>query len=243
MAENGLRPIRDTLPSDIFVCSYPRSGVTWFQNLIAGVVHGIDPSIAHDSLVQDLVPDVDYKQSFKRYGPTAYFKSHWLPQKQYRRVVYLLRDGRDVMVSYYHFLTALRGRIDFRRLVQGDGLTPCQWHEHVEKWLANPFAAEMLVIRYEDLQADCVQQLQRFCAFAGLPRDPAFLRRVAEQAAFSKACEKERTQGWDNQSWPRDQAFVRRGAVGSHLDEMPPDVLSAFLQRARPALQRLCYSA
>ena len=44
MAEKGWKPIHDTSASDIFVCSYPRSGVTWFQNLIAGVVHGVDPA-------------------------------------------------------------------------------------------------------------------------------------------------------------------------------------------------------
>src|SRR5579862_3808690 len=109
MAENGLRPIGETEPSDIFVCGFPRSGHTWFQNLLAGVVFGANPEFAHDSLIQDLVPDVHYKRFYKRYGPNAYFKSHALPRKEYRRVVYLLRDGRDAMVSYYHFMIALRG--------------------------------------------------------------------------------------------------------------------------------------
>src|SRR5436305_13144121 len=111
MAENGLQPISETAASDIFVCSYPRSGNTWFQNRLAGVVHGVDPEFAHDSITQDLVPDVHYKRFYKRYGDVAYFKSHALPQKDYRRVVYLLRDGRDAMVSYYHFLKVLRGKI------------------------------------------------------------------------------------------------------------------------------------
>ena len=140
MAENGMRPISDIQPQDIIVCGFPRSGHTWFQNLLAGVVFGIDPELAHDSLIQDLVPDVHYKRCYKRYGPTAYFKSHALPQKEYRRVVYLLRDGRDVMVSYYHFLSALQGHVDFVKLVQTE-----RWHEHVEHWHANPQGADMLV--------------------------------------------------------------------------------------------------
>ena len=151
MSANGLLPIADTRPTDVFVCSYPRSGVTWFQNLLAGVAFGVDPEFTPDALIQDLVPDVHYKSHYKRYGPSAYFKSHALPQKQYRRVIYLLRDGRDVMVSYHHFLTALQGPLDFLKLVQGVGLSPCQWHEHVEQWLANPHGAEMIVVRYEDL--------------------------------------------------------------------------------------------
>ena len=179
MSINGLLPIHESLPRDVFVCSYPRSGATWFQNLLAGIVYGVDPEWAHDSLIQDLVPDVHYKQHFKRYGATAYFKSHDLPCARYRRVVYLVRDGRDVMVSYRHFLSALQGPIDFVQLVRGVGLSPCPWHEHVEAWLANPHGADMIVVRYEDLQETPVAALQRVCAFIGLERDATFLERLA----------------------------------------------------------------
>ena len=242
MAENGLRPIGETEPADIFVCGYPRSGHTWFQNLLAGVVFSVDPEFAHDSLIQDLVPDVHYKRFYKRYGSTAYLKSHTLPRKEYRRVVYLLRDGRDVMVSYFHFLSALRGRIDFLRLVQGEGLTPCYWHEHVERWTANPYQADLLVVKYEDLQESAVRELQRFCAFAGLERDEKFLGRIVQQASFTKARAKEVRQGWDNQDWPRDQPFIRRGQVGSWRDEMPADVLAAFMEKAGATLGRFGYN-
>jgi hypothetical protein len=241
MPENGLLPIGDTQPGDIFVCSYPRSGITWFQNLLAGVVHGVDPEFAHDSLIQDLVPDVHYKQFYKRYGPTGYFKSHALPQSGYRRVVYLLRDGRDVMVSYHHFLTALQGPLDFQRLVQGEGLMPCHWHEHVEQWSANPHGAALIVIKYEDLQAHPVRELQRFCDFAGVRRDEAHLAHIAKKASFPIARVKEQQQGWDNTNWPREHAFVRRGQVGSYKDEMPPAVLAAFVKRARGTLERFGY--
>ena len=241
MSENGLCSIHDTALSDIFVCAYPRSGNTWFQNLVAGVVHGVDPEFAHDSLIQDLVPGVNYKRFYKRYGPTAFFKSHELPQEKYRRVVYLLRDGRDAMVSYYHYLTVLNGRIDFLRLVKGKGLTPCFWHEHVQQWAANPFAAEMMVIKYEDLQSSLVRELRRFCDFAGLSRSDAHLEYIAAKASFSKARAKELQMGWDNKLWPREKAFIRRGVVGSYRDEMPPQVLAAFVEKAGPTLARFGY--
>jgi hypothetical protein len=241
MPENGLCPIEETLPSDIFISAYPRSGNTWFQNLVAGVVHGVDPEFAHDSLIQDLVPGVNYKRFYKRYGPMAYFKSHSLPQKNYRRVVYLLRDGRDAMVSYYHYLTALHGRVDFLRLVKGEGLTPCHWHEHIQQWAANPFGAQMMVIKFEDLKSSLVGELKRFCTFAGLERPDAHLEYIASKASFCNARAKELSMGWDNKLWPRDQPFIRRGVVGSYHDEMPPDVLTAFMEKAGPTLARFGY--
>ena len=39
-----------------------------------------------------------------------YFKSHHRPKAEYRRVVYLIRDGRDAMMSYYNFINQLHGR-------------------------------------------------------------------------------------------------------------------------------------
>ncbi len=242
MVGNGLSPIQETAKNDIFICGYPRSGHTWVQYLVAGAAFGLDPEMAHDSLVQDLVPDIAYKTHYKRYGPMAFFKSHALPTQKYRRVVYLLRHGCDVMVSYYHFLKALRGQVDFRGLINGKGLTPCHWHEHVEGWRQNPFGAEVLVVRYEDLKADALRELRRICAFAGIVRDDADLARIACQAQFAKAQSRERRLGWDNTGWPREHAFIRRGEVGSFRDEMSADVLKAFLTHAAPTLQRCGYS-
>jgi hypothetical protein len=152
-------------------------------------------------------------------------------------VVYLLRDGRDVMVSYYHFLTALEGRVDFMKLVQTE-----RWHEHVERWMDNPHQADLIVVRYEALQANPVSELKRFCAFAGLERSDAQLERVAGQASFAKAQAKEKRLGWDNQAWPRDRPFVRRGQVGSHRDEMPANVLAAVVNLGGATLRRFGYT-
>ena len=103
----GWQPIMATDPADVFIVAYPKSGITWLQNMVAATLYGLDPQRAPDSLVQELVPDVHYKQLYKRFRTPMVFKTHHLPRPEYRRVVYLLRDGRDVMVSYWHHLEAL----------------------------------------------------------------------------------------------------------------------------------------
>lgn len=101
-------PTSQTREDDIFVVSYPKSGATWLQNLISGLVHRVDPATTPDTVIQELVPDVHYKSEYQRcYGNRSFFKSHSLPDPQYRNVVYLLRDGRDAMVSYCHHMGAL----------------------------------------------------------------------------------------------------------------------------------------
>src|SRR4029077_15829333 len=145
---------------------YPKSGHTWMQYLLTGVVYGLNAEYTPSTLLQSLVPDVHACRYYRRYVEPMYFKSHYLPRPEYRRVVYLLRDGRDVMVSYWHYLRALgQPALDFTAAIGGAGLFPCKWHEHVEQWMANPFDAEVLLIRYEDLQTDAAGTLARFCAF------------------------------------------------------------------------------
>lgn len=239
----GWLPIAQTEPADVFIVAYPKSGITWFQSLVAGAVYGLDPEQAPDRLTQDLVPDVHYKSCYKRYRTPTFFKSHHLPRPEYRRVVYLLRDGRDVMVSYWHHLRALgRDDLDFREMIGGAGLFPCKWHEHVGQWTANPFGAEMLLIRYEDLHADAARELARFCEFVDEPRDAGELALVAAKCSFAAMRRREERFGWDNPAWPKDRPFVRRGITGSHRDEMPPDVQAAFLADAEPTLRRHGYN-
>ena len=241
--ETGLWSIRRTDPTDIFIAGYPKSGNTWMQNLVAGVVYSLDPECLPDTLILDLVPDVHFCRYYRRYQTPMYFKTHHLPRADYRRVINLLRDGRDVMVSYYHHLRALSGdAVDFSEIVRtGRHLAPSKWHDHVNAWRSNPFGAEILTVRYEDLLENPVKELHRVCDFAGIERSTEVLETVSRKSSFSKMREKEEKTGWANSSWPRSRFFVRRGEVGSFKDEMPKNVLSAFLAQAGDTLRACNY--
>ena len=240
----GLVPITEHDDNDIFIVGYPKSGNTWFQNLVSGVVYGTNPLYTPDSLVRELVPDVHKKRFYRRFMSPTFFKSHALPQPDYRRVIYLLRDGRDAMVSYYHYLNGWRGNeVDFMAMVtNGEGLIS-KWHDHVEAWLINPYDAEMLVIKYEDMKIDTVQELQRFCRFAGVERELSWLEQVAESAVFDKMQNKEKAGSYFEKSADaEDVLFFRRGIVGSYKDEMPPEVLTAFMHDSQETLSRCGYA-
>lgn len=243
--ETGLTPISSFLDDDIFIAGYPKSGNTWFQYLLVGLYWGLDPIIAPDPLIQQLVPDVHFKTYYLRFTTPMTFKTHNLPRPEYKRVVYLARDGRDVMVSYYYHLLALQGgHVDFETMVRdGKGLFPCKWHKHVDVWLSNPYNADILLIKYEDLKRDPLHELSRFCDFAGVQRDNTFLERMISRADFSnmKRKEKENPSFRMNKNWDPDKSFIRRGIVGSYLDEMPPEILDTFMSEASEMLRRLQY--
>jgi hypothetical protein len=242
----GLTSITEFSSVDVFIVGYPKSGNTWFQNLVAGLVYGTNPQYAPDSIIQELIPDVHYKRYYRRFQTPMFFKSHHLPRPEYKRVVYLLRDGRDALVSYYHYLSALReNEVDFMRLARdGEGVSEGKWHDHVEKWMANPYKASMISIKYEDLITNPIDQLRRFCEFVQLERENSFIEHVVTQARFDMMRQKEIVSGWDDGNrWPKDKFFVRRGIVGSYHDEMPKDVLDVFVHTARDTLSKCGYNS
>jgi hypothetical protein len=245
VSQTDLMPITQFSDMDIFLAGYPKSGNTWFQNLITGIHFGVDPELAPDTLIQELVPDIHFKRYYRRFKTPMFFKTHNLPRPEYKRVIYLVRDGRDVMVSYYHHQMAIMSeKIDFMAMVRdGKGLFPGKWHKHVQAWDANPYNAEKIIIKYENLKQDPLTVLTQFCDFAQIERDQTFLRHVIDQTEFAKLQAKERDDHmfFANEVWPKNQKFFRRGSVGSYKDEMPPDVLEIFLRDANPMLKEMGY--
>ena len=90
-------------PDDIFIVSYPRSGNTWTRFLIANFLFpSEDVSFAN---IERLIPDAEAQSSryMKRAPSPRIIKSHEYFDHRYRKVVYIVRDPRDIALSYYNF--------------------------------------------------------------------------------------------------------------------------------------------
>lgn len=234
----GWTPVGEYDPRDIFLFGFPKSGTHWLQTLVACIQYGLDLDCAPLHLITNVVPGIGVNHYYRRYRTPMAFKGHELPAPIYQRVVYLIRDGRDALASRAYHRTALRQKQDPWQIRDKFGT----WHEHVEAWLSNPYDAEMLVIRYEDLKSNGHAELQRICEFLGEDRSDAFLDSLYRKASIETLREKETHEGHTLQGWPRDKPFYRRGEVGSYQDEVPGEVLAAFLAVATPTLERCGYS-
>ena len=164
---------------DVFLVAYPRSGSTWVRAVAAAAQFG-RPARSLEELDR-LCPDVHARTPA---GDVAgaerhLVKSHWprCPRDgaaAYRRVIYLLRDPRDVVLSHVRYLTQLgRHAGDFDAFL-ADWLCgrvyPCSWGEHVVSWLGPPGPGpdcDLLRVRYEDLLARPGEQFARLLSFLG----------------------------------------------------------------------------
>ena len=210
---------------DAFLVSYPKSGNTWLKFMLAHLLGGREADLDNDSTV---IADVGSHRATPRVLPGGgrLIKSHEpysSPQKRfYRKAIYLIRDGRDVAVSYYYTLIR-RGLYEgdfgpFLRLFLAgdvDGYGP--WHEHVRSWLESPLHEDgsLLVLRYEDMLADPADKPVRR---DGVPRRAGGAER-AEQTI------REYTRGAD----------ARAGAADSRSTSASSDRTSCSCARPRRA--------
>jgi hypothetical protein len=131
-------------PDDIFLVSYPKSGNTWTRFLLGNLMNP-DECITFAN-VERKVPDIyaESKLTLKKTARPRVIKSHECFDPRYRRVIYIVRDPRDVALSAYHYDRKGRNiEDDFpldtyvtSRFMKTDEYFGT-WGEHAGSWLVN----------------------------------------------------------------------------------------------------------
>ena len=238
-------PINETMPQDIFIAGFPKSGNTWMQSLISGILYGIDTQYLPYRLALEIVPDVHARLFYKRFGEVTFFKTHHLPRPEYKRVIYLVRDGRDALVSYYAMHKNLGVDVTLEEMVKnGKHLFPSKWHQHVKAWHQNPYSADVITVTYENLINSPITELQKICKFAGIERSEEILKKVIEGNSFENMNKKaSRFKDLDHIDWVggKGQQFFRAGKIGSYKNEMSLELQKYFEDESSNELQVLGY--
>lgn len=240
-------PISETKDNDIFIAGYPKSGNTWVQNLIAGMLLHSTSKLLSYNLVNEIIPDVHAKKYYKRFFDTMIFKTHDLPKKEYKKVIHLVRDGRDVMVSYNKMELNKNKNYPYDlkdMVIKGKGLWPSKWHYHTQKWISNPFNAKIIIVRYEDLLVQPVIELQRLCAFIGISISEEKIISIIDNNTLNNMRFRAEKYGMDNDNkWKNKSvsAFFRKGEVGNYKDELGVDLISFFNKESKKELKYFNY--
>ena len=237
--------ISDTQNHDVFVVGYPKSGNTLMQHIIAHLIYGINNEISR-SLVNLIIPDVHANKVYIRLNTRCFFKSHSLPHPNYKNVIYLIRDGRDALLSYYHMLKNTGKKIEissiFNYKVNYNGIN---WNEHILKWESNPYKANILFLRYEDMITNKISVLNNLCDFLSLKRTPEELHLVEKftSVEFMKTLEKKND--WklmkQKNGFIEGGEFVRKGIVGDFKPNVDEHLIKQFEINNSDVLKRYNY--
>lgn len=235
---------RDLIPSDVFFAAYPKSGTTWTRFVLFEILSGMSAGF---KATNQLMPGVGLHKKALRLlpGRGRLVATHEHYRREYHRAIYMVRDGRDVLLSEYAFLNAL----DFFQGTQDDFvkhfLFTCvsaygPWHRHVDSWLSSPIAntENMMLVRYEDLRKDPVPGFVKMVEFLGVNVDVDKIKRAVENNSIQKMRAKEDKEPVRASVKGR---FVRDGAVRGWLAKLSPEQVQLFEKHAGNALLQLGY--
>jgi hypothetical protein len=218
-------------PDDTFIASYPRSGNTWTRFLIANLMQPAQPVTFAN--IEALIPDATALSSrvLKRVPRPRLVKTHEYFDPRYRKVIYLVRDPRDVVLSLYNFRRKYRSVDDSypieqyvaERFLPGD--LDVSWGEHVGSWLGTRMNRPgFLLVRYEDLLQDPTRELSRLASFLGIAANTEALTRAIERSSANRLrqLEKVEHEAWVTTKGKRaDVPFIAEALAGIWKQNLP----------------------
>ncbi len=241
----------------VWLASYPRSGNTFFRILLHHLTGlktcsvyddwefdamGASDFIGHEPLSKTL-PEMEADEA------VHFVKTHDLPDDE-RPAIYLVRDGRDSLVSFARYIQTFssqpRGRRDrFRKFIWRRVLGWDPFQETLEQLIVNPggfgrwsfggwsgnvagwldrTVGKTSIVRYEDLISSPIINFQAAIDQLQLNLKPI----TTEVPSFEKL----------QMRWPQ---FFRKGKSGAWREEMSEHQHQLFWEHHGEAMHRLGY--
>ena len=226
--------------TNVFLCSYPKCGRTWLRFLLT-----------HYQTRPLNLPEPVTLKNYAKWSPNLTVFSPSRMGLRYsrvsddllriigthsshpclfrgRKVIYLDRDPRDVLVSYYHHK---RSHGDYEGTLEDfifrngelEALLAyrCRWLEALKGWPAN----SLLRIGYEELHSNTREVFVRCLSFCGLPVDLLRVQESLEYAASENMRKLEDQFGTydftrDHIAAHPESRHVRRAVSGGYREEM-----------------------
>lgn len=190
-----------------------------------------------------------FRKVHDRWGHTPAGHPLFPPQVT-RGTIYLVRDPRDVAVSWAHHggwtldeAIAFMGRPGATVSTAGkwrEQFEQCldSWSDHVASWLAADPAP--LVVRYEQLSADPRAVLAEVAAHCGIGVTEAALAGAVAATRFDRLRREEQAHGFEL-GQKQGRAFFRRGVAGGWRDTLSGAQADRVVRDHGAMMKRLGY--
>ena len=246
-------------PDDIFLASYPRSGNTWTRFLLGNLIYQESPVTF--SNIESRIPEIYFNHDrFLRQLPRPrMLKSHECFQPHYSRVIYIVRDPRDVAVSFYHHNVKARNIPDdypmasfVPRFIAGEFDRKFgSWRDNVLSWtVLRKDDPRFLMLRYEDMKSDTASALAKIvafldrCSFRKIDSNPEAVQRAIDLSSPERMrlLEKQEAGSWVlTKDTRNDKPFVRSATSGGWKSQLSPESVRAIESAWGDLMQSLGY--
>jgi hypothetical protein len=236
---------------DVILASYPKSGTTWMAFMLAQLLWQAG---RQQNLMDDrFLPVIGRHERAERRLPSGgrLIRSHEPFRPDYRKAIYVVRDGRDVAVSmYWHAKRTMGMKADFseylKLFLDGRLMGAGAWAAHVKGWLDSPpyASGDVLVARYEDMKEHPDEVLKRASAFLDIAASDETIADAIEAGSLDSMKEREQKSPGVVHLEPGERIpVVRKGIVGDWQNYFNPDDLAKFSAVSEGAMLRLGYGA
>ncbi|KAL3993080.1 guanylate cyclase soluble subunit alpha [Sarotherodon galilaeus] len=191
-------PFRDT---DILIVSYPKSGTTWIQEVVSLVHTRGNPGLSQTVENWKRAPWLEhyYSSALLEASPTTarvittHLPHHLLgPALQHSKtkVIYVSRNPKDVVVSFYHFhkmanfLPEPHSFPEFLdRFLEGT-VSFGSWFDHIKGWTSQ-INSNLLHVTYEEMSLDLHSTIKKISSFLQCPLVEDEVNNCVKHCSFS----------------------------------------------------------
>lgn len=192
-------------PDDLLIATYPKAGTTWTEEIVDLIQNKGDaekskraPTHIRIPFIELIIPGMEsgLEQANAMLSPRT-LKTH-LPidlvppsfLEKNCKIIYVARNPKDSMVSYYHFQRMNKGLPDpgtweeyFESFLAGK-VCWGSWYDHVKGWWEAKDQYRILYLLYEDMKKNPKHEIQKLAEFIGNNLDDEVLDKIVYHTSF-----------------------------------------------------------
>ncbi|XP_055099838.1 sulfotransferase 1C3 isoform X2 [Symphalangus syndactylus] len=193
-------------PDDLILATYPKSGTHWMQEILDMIQNDGDvekckrfPSLDRHPFLELKFPhkekpdlEIALEMSSPRLIKT-HLPSHLIPPsiwKENCKIVYVARNPKDCLVSYYHFhrmasfMPDPQNLEEFYEKFMSGKVTCGSWFDHVKGWWAAKDRHQVLYLFYEDIKKDPKWEIEKILKFLEKDISEEILNKIIYHTSF-----------------------------------------------------------
>lgn len=209
--------------NDQILAGYPKTGSTWIRYFLYSLLmQRLDNSIATIDAMDEFMPEFANDSFFQLWQfeeCARIIKTHQrgLPFLRNKRAALIVRDPRDIVVSYYHYVSGLKAN-GFDGTLSDVLKHPKMGAESFFKHYASWRNSAGLILKYEDLKDDPLTGFTTLANFYGVSRSSEEIQLAIGKSDFSSMRSAQQRSTKLKSEFKEGHQFVRSGKKAQWKD-------------------------